>query len=263
MKKLKRFLCLFLSFTMFFSMTGCSSSSKKTDPKQVIQNAQKKNSELTSTNLTMNLDMTITTSGESIDAGIDMDCKTLGSGEAMQLAVNSTIHALGLSIPMDIYYKDGCAYISAMNQKMKQEIPVENLQNQMIPSTQTFSLPDEAYKSIAMEEDGSSQIITFTADGSQITDLVNSIFSLLQLQSYLEDTASYTIGDINGTVSVNKDGYLSEETLHIPMTVALPNVEDTNIELTCTITNHNPGEEVTIDFPDFSEYAQTDLSEFV
>lgn len=42
MKKLKKFFCFFLLITLSLYLVGCSASSKETDPKKVLENAQKR-----------------------------------------------------------------------------------------------------------------------------------------------------------------------------------------------------------------------------
>lgn len=260
MKKFKKLFCMFLVLILAMAAAGCSSS-KETDPQKVLENAQNKNSELTSSDLTLNIAMDITAAGESISMDMDMDCKSKGTGDTAQLAMTSTINTMGMGITMEMYYNDGYLYANILDQKLKQYIPLEDVQDQVIPSTQTFSLTGDALKELSMEQDGSNQKISFTADGSKMTDLVNMMIS--QLQSQLGDDVTYTVQDMTGTITVNSDGYLAEETFQIPMTITVPDVGDMSMDLTCTVTNHNPGEEVTIEFPDFSDYTESDLSSLV
>lgn len=261
MKKLRRIFCFILIFTMILSLAGCSSS-QESDPKKVLEDAQTKTGELTSRDLTMNMDMNINVAGESVSVGVDMDCQSAGSSDAdtSQLAMTGSVNAMGMEIPMEMYYKDGCMYLNILDQKLKQEMPLENAQNQIMSYAQSFALPADAYKEISMEASGSGQIISFTADGTKMTELVNTLLS--SLQSQLGEEAAYSIQDVTGTITVNSDGYITEETLHIPMSLNVSSTGDMSTELTCTMTNHNPGEEVTIDFPDFSEYVESDLSSF-
>ncbi len=66
MKKLQRIFYFLFLFTLSIALLGCASSKKEeTDPKKVLQTAQQKNSELSSNDLTMKLDMNIDVSGES------------------------------------------------------------------------------------------------------------------------------------------------------------------------------------------------------
>ena len=259
MKKFRRIFCFILIFAMTLSLVGCSSS-KETDPKKVLEDAQTKTGELTSRDLTMNMDMEINVAGESLSVGVDMDCKSAGSGDTAQLAMTGSVDAMGMGIPMEMYYKDGCMYLNILEQKLKQEVPLEDAQNQIMASAQSFALPADAYKEISMEAAGSDQVISFTADGTKMPELVNTLLSTLQSQ--LGEDASYSIQDVTGTITVNSDGYITEETLHIPMSLNVSSTGDMSTELTCTMTNHNPGEDVAIDFPDFSEYVESDLSSF-
>ena len=262
MKKLKKFFCFFLLITLSLYLVGCSASSKETDPKKVLENAQKKNSEMTSSDLTMKLDMDIDAAGQAFAVGMELNCKTTGGTDATQMAMTGTINSMGVSLPLEMYYKDNYMYLNLMNQKMKQEIPLDSIQNQVIPSTETFSLSADDYKTINMTENGSDQIITFTADGEKMTDFVNTILSSLKYQ--LGGDVTYSMQNITGSITINSDGYLTEETIKMPMTITVPEVGDMNMDMTCTMTVHNPGkDEVTIEFPDFSDYVESDLSSAV
>ncbi len=262
MKKLQRIFYFLFLFTLSIALLGCASSKKETDPKKVLQNAQQKNSELSSNDLTMKLDMNIDVSGKSLTMGMEMNCKSINDEASPQLALTGSIDSMGMSIPMEMYYKDNYLYLNILNQKMKQAMPLDDIKNQMIPSTQTFSLPEDAYKEISMTEDGSSQVITFTADGSKMTESVNSLLSTLQSQ--LGDNVSYTLNDVTGTITVNEEGYFTEEILHIPMTADIPESGEVTMDLTCTITIHDPGKnDLSIDFPDFSDFVESDLSNIV
>ena len=248
-----------LLLTAALFAAGCSSS-KETDPKKVLAAAQNKTGALTSRDLTMRMDMNIQAAGESLAVGVDMDCQSAGSEDNAQMAASATVQALGMEIPMEVYYKDGWMYLNILNQKLKQETSLENVQNTVPSSAQSLALPEDAYKEISMETSGSDQIVSFTADGTKMTELVHTLLS--SLQSQLGDDAAYSIQDASGTVTVNSDGYITEETLRIPMSINGLAAGDVDAELTCTMTNHNPGEDVTIEFPDFSDYTESDLSSF-
>lgn len=262
MKKIKKFVHLLLFISLFLCVMGCSPSSKETDPKKVLENAQKKNNELTSSDLTMNLDMKIHAAGQSLPMGLELNCKTKGNKDSIQFSMTGNISSMGVSIPMELYYKDNCIYLNLLNQKMKQEVPFDNLQKQIIPSTQTISLPIDAFKTINMEENSSNQVLSFTADGTKMTDFVNTILS--SLMSQLGEDVSYLMKDVTGSMTINSDGYISEATFQLPMSITVPDMGEMSMDLTYSMTLNNPGkQDITIDYPDFSDYTESDLSDFV
>lgn len=257
MKKLRRTMAMLLSLLMIGMFMGCAG--KESDPIEVMEAAQQKNSQLTSSDLTMTMDMAFSTSGLTMDMALDMDCKAVGSGEDTQLAMTGNVSAMGMELPMEMYYTDGYMYTNVLEQKVKQAMSLENAEEQIMTISSIGPLPQEAYKSLTMEEDGDNQVISFTADGTQMTDLVTNLLS--QFENQLGESGTYTIGDVTGTLTVNGDGYVASETLSIPLTMTVPDMGDMEMTMDCAITNHNPGQEVTISFPDFSDYIETDLSD--
>ena len=63
------------------------------------------------------------------------------------------------------------------------------------------------------------------------------------------------MGDVTGTALVNKDGYIAQESMTMVMTMTVEGQEIT-LTLNMDAVYNNPGQAVTVDFPDLSDFVE-------
>ena len=85
-----------------------------------------------------------------------------------------------------------------------------------------------------------------------------SILESMGLADMMGDT-NMTYDSMSGTMTVNEDGYMTSNNVSMAGTV---DVEGTpvNFELQMGLTYNNPGQAVTVEIPDASEYIEIDAS---
>lgn len=270
MRERKRIIWLFLIVALIFTSAGCGEqdAQKEEDPKEVYGAAVSKMNELNSLdfNCNINLDLSTSessTSSESLDLsnvsmGMDMKAKILNlNQDNMQMDADYSISISGLSIDANMYYTDGYFYSDIFNQKTKIPMDVQEMQKTAGTSTASTYLTEDSLKECTLtKNEDSTCTIQFTADGSKLKEFVKSAFSSMEdtLGGDEEVMDSFNISDVPGNCTINADGYITSQTLKLTLSDAA-NAENT-MTMDISITYNNPGSEVTVEFPDFSEYTE-------
>lgn len=234
------------------TMTGCG----KKDPFTVYSDAAKKMAELSSMEMTYDIDMTLELAGESMDMTTSSTAKMSGMNtDDMKINMAMKVGAQGQEMDMNVYYTDGYYYTDSMGTKMKYLMDLEQAQKELASTGLQTDMKKEDFKEISLED----QVLTFTIDGEKMSSLVDTAMS--SLQGLVQGTdASIDIGDVKGTASVNKDGYFEANTMTVPLTMDIMGTE-MKINMDMDYTYVNPGKEVTVEFPDdLADYQEIDMT---
>ena len=199
------------------TMTGCG----KKDPFTVYSDAAKKTAELSSMEMTYDIDMTLELAGESMDMTTSSTAKMSGMNtDDMKINMAMKVGAQGQEMDMNVYYTDGYYYADSMGTKMKYLMDLEQAQKELASTGLQTDMKKEDFKAISLED----QVLTFTIDGEKMSSLVDTAMS--SLQGLVQGTdASIDIGDVKGTASVNKDGYFETSTMTVPLTMDIMGTE--------------------------------------
>lgn len=234
------------------TMTGCG----KKDPFTVYSDAAKKTAELSSMEMTYDIDMALELAGESMDMTTSSTAKMSGMNtDDMKINMSMKVGAQGQEMDMNVYYTDGYYYADSMGTKMKYLMDLEQAQKELASTGLQTDMKKEDFKEISLED----QVLTFTIDGEKMSSLVDTAMS--SLQGLMQGTdASIDIGDVKGTASVNKDGYFETSTMTVPLTMDIMGTE-MKINMDMDYTYVNPGKEVTVELPDdLADYQEIDMT---
>ncbi len=238
------------------ALAGCG----KKDPYTVYEEASKKSSALESMELNSDMDMTLSAAGQSMDISSSTKAKMSGvNSENMLADMDVTLETGGQSMTMKSYYKDGYYFTESGGQKIKYAMDLAQMQSQLESSALKTDLKKEDFKEISMEKKDKDYVITFNLSGETMSSLVDSTLS--SLGDFLNSAdLKMEIADIAGTATVNKDGYFSDMTMKMPLTITIQDQEMT-MDMNLSATYVNPGKEVTVEIPDnLDDYLEIDMS---
>lgn len=227
---------------------GCGS--KELTAEEVMEKATAKQQEMTSMDADAVMSMAMEADGQSIDYDMDMNIKAdqLNSDD-MKMYLEMDMNILGQDMSTTAYYEGGYYYVDSMGTKMKMEMDLSEV-NQMVSQNSAFSqIPTEAYKTLEMTEEDGNYVITYVADGSKMTEMIDELMGSM-LSSTLGETSDMDIslGDVSGTMTVNKDFYVIDQTMQLDMAMSMEGTEiSTSVDMDMVL--NNPGEAVTVEEP--------------
>lgn len=252
MRKRSQGMILLVILSMLLSLTACG---KKQTPQEVYAAAFEKQAAMTDMDMSMQIDITMTAEGESMDMTVETDAKIQNQNtEDMVMDMSMAVGMSGLTVDMQIYYSEGYYLMEIMGQKMKYPMSLEEIMEQ-VPASQ--EAPVEALGNMTMEETDGNQKITFQADVTKLTE-IESYVSMLETMGMTGEEMK--LESMDGSMVVNEDGCLLSMTTHIVYEMEIegtPVAYDMNLD----IVYNNPGQPVTIEVPDLSEYTEIDPSE--
>ena len=73
------------------------------------------------------------------------------------------------------------------------------------------------------------------------------------------DESGMTYESLNGTVTINKDGYIASNAMHIGGSME-ESGQKMDFTMDISVTFNNPGQDVTIDLPNADDYMEVDPS---
>lgn len=231
---------------MVLTFAACGQTKKKT-AEEVYAEAVAKNAALTSTQADMTMDIDMDMGGMSLGMKMDMVMKMKKADDKYEMAMTGGTTVMGQSIDMAVYYKDGYTYTNAMGTKVKQATPLEEIAKQAESMTME-SAPVDYLENLAMTEaDG---VTTLTYDISQ--DKMKEYFDEAMKatgESTIPEGTEMTFESMSGTATVNKDGYITAETVDMVFSMVM---EGQEVKCTAKVdmTYVDPGQDFAIEFPE-------------
>lgn len=260
---MKKIMSMLLVIVMLFAMTGCSkekNNKEEKDPKVLFEQAMENMQKLNSSDMSLDMDMMMAYGEESIEMSMQTEVIVQDIGkETMKMSMPMTMEMLGESVNMDIYYVDGYYYMDMLGMKMKTPMDLAEIQKTYESSTGMANMNVEAMKEFSLEEKDGLYVISFVGDNEKMMDYTKSAMASIQ-NAYGTDLSSFELKEIKGNVTVNKDGYITEEVIEMSMNMSM---EEETIETSyvMTIAYNNPGKEATVELPDLSGYQEVALTE--
>ena len=257
---MKKITALFLSILMILSLGACQ---KAANPEDVYASAVDKMSKLDSVDMDMDMKIKADAGGFSMEIQVDMGIQQVKkSNSDLQLKTTMGMSLAGQELGASIYYRDGTCYVntemSGMAQKVKADVDVEEILEKYGNSTSMMTLKPETLKDLKGErQSDGSYVFTYSADADDLKDFMNSFSDTMGNSADMDDLK---INAITGETVVNKEGYISSMNLVLDCSAAEEG-QEVNMTLEIDATINNPGGEVVIDFPDFSDYEEVDSSE--
>lgn len=265
MKKLRRLPAVMIAVLVLLSATaGCM---KEKDPldvkngaglpagkdaKELYEEAVKRLEEQTALDYTLDIGISHEDGGETdtIDMKYDIQSE-MTDGKLSKMVMQGNYVTSGTQgYGMEVYLLDEYFYLNVAGMKIKlKTTDLEDLAGIVdVPVQEPFEA-DVFTKMTAEEKDGST-VIRFTADGARILEEIEGTMGSVSFTTGGENAfEGITFGEVEGSVTISKDGDLAETALTLPMSV-----EQETAVITYHIVYRNPGEPVTFEFPDFNGY---------
>ena len=258
MKTKNRILAAVLAVVLAFGLTACGGGGKE-DAKDVYKAAMEKMNSLESMAAGMDITVKMSDGSGSMDITMDAEMKIQDiKKESMALSMDMNVGMSGITMAMQAYYADGWYMMETMGQKMKYQMPLEDAMGQAAMS-QGMDL--SALGEITMEEKNGEKTLSYQADIAKMKDA--------NTEEYLSFLDSLGLGDladtgltyetVEGTMTVNSEGYATSNTIHIVASIE-EDGQSMEMDINVAVTYENPGQDVTVEIPDASEFTEIDPS---
>ena len=265
MKKLRRLPAVMIAVLVLLSaIAGCM---KEKDPldvkngaglpagkgaKELYEEAVKRLEEQTALDYTLDIGISHEDGGETDTIDMKYDIQSgMTDGKLSKMVMQGNYVTSGTQgYGMEVYLLDEYFYLNVAGMKIKlKTTDLEDLAGIVdVPVQEPFEA-DVFTKMTAEEKDGST-VIRFTADGARILEKIEGTMGSVSFTTGGENAfEGITFGEVEGSVTISKDGDLAETALTLPMSV-----EQETAVITYHIVYRNPGEPVTFEFPDFNGY---------
>ncbi len=258
MKNVKKAMSWLIVLVMVCSLVGCGKETKKPTAEEVYKAAYEKVNQMNDMDATMDMDIIMTAEGESIEMGVESDILMEDiNKETMRMNIGMAMDMLGMTIDIQAYYVDGYYLMELMGQKMKYVMSLEDAMGQT-STVQEVNL--EAMSEITMVEEEENRVISYKVDGTKLKEgYMESILSNMEGMGMSSEEAmeAITFQEISGTMTVNGEGYATEISMDMSFTMEM---EGTVIDCQAIVEMeyHNPGQDVTVEIPDPSDYIEVD-----
>ncbi len=187
---------------------------------------------------------------DTIDMNYEIQSET-ADGKLSKMVMHGNYVTSGTQgYGMEVYLLDGYFYLNVAGMKIKvKTTELEDLSGIVDVSVQEPFEADVFTKMTAEEKDGAT-VIRFTADGVRILEKIEASMGSVSFATGGENAfEGITFGEVEGSVTISRDGDLAETELTLPMSV-----QQETARITYHIVYRNPGEPVTFEFPDFNGY---------
>ena len=275
-KGMKKLSALIMALALAFSVTACSGGNNKSDSssedtgrtaQEILESNLEKSKDMKDVDMTMAVKYVYETSSEDSSSSdsssedsssqtisMNYDAKISDSGEDnMKMAMEGALSASGVSIDMNIYYSDGYYYLNMMDQKMKQQMDVSNLQKQISSTTSQSQLPVDNYKNIVVsQDDDGNTVLDYELNEDGLNEYIQMAAD--QISSASGNTASsddldgIRISSFSGTRTLDKDDNTLKDSAEFVMVSS--SYEGETVTVTMDVTYNNPGKSVTVTLPD-------------
>ena len=147
--------------------------------------------------------------------------------------------------------------MEAAGQKFKYAMDIEGMMEIMEQNMGGGTVEADYMKEVKVKKDGDNQILTFTADASKMDSYVQEVMGSMASMPGLEGV-TYTIKEVSGEATVDKDGYFSQIKMKMVMDMSMSG-ESISMDMDMDTVYHNIGQPVEITAPaDLDSYQEID-----
>ena len=137
-----------------------------------------------------------------------------------------------------------------MGEKIKVASTLEDAMS--MANTTTGPLEEDIIQNIQATKENGVTTLSFSVDGTKMTDYVESQMAVMQ---DMTDMGEIAIGEVTGVMKINEEGYPTEVTMELPYTMTIEG-ETITVDMSIEMAYNNPGQPVTMNFPDFSAFVE-------
>ena len=249
---MRKFLALTLAGAMVLTFAACGKTKKTAE--EVYAEAVAKTSALNATQANMTMDMDMDMGGMSIGMKMDMVVKVKKADNKFEMATTGGTSIMGQDIDIETYYKDGYSYTNAMGAKMKQAMDLEAIAEQAESMTMN-SAPVEYLENLAMTEADGVTTLTYTISKEKMKEYFDEAMQIAG-ESTIPEGVEMAFESMNGTATVNKDGYITASTVDMVFNMAIEG-QEVKAAVKADMTYVDPGQDFEIQFPeDLDDYIE-------
>lgn len=252
---MKRIIAIIVSLSICLSMlAACDNPNLDKNAYELYQNMTKAMAEVKSIDMDMSMTMSITADelNESMSISGNMKQVTL-SETNIEMATNLQTSMSGITLSMNLYYKEGTAYIDIMGQKIKSPMSIDEAMSQTV-EMDVVDFPENAIKDFKISSVNNNTRIELTLNGESVSDIMDQAMSIVEETGLSIDDMEVNIGDILFDVIIDSKNML--KSYHVIYEMTMTYMDETasiKMDMTLTVNSYN---NVTITFP-------TDLSTYV
>ncbi len=251
MNRMKKLAVCVLALCLALSLFGCGAEDIYSEYRKAVE----KTNGLESLDVTMNMKMDIATSGMTISAPMEARVRGIQkNGKPEEMLVDMTMSLMGQEVTASMYYKDGVCYTATQGVKVKESMSADAFQadsgDVSIPE-----FPEDILKQATRTQENGESKVSVTFDGEKTREIL-----LDMIASSLEDgglqMTELKLSDVDFSYTINKDGYVSEYAMKFNMS-GKSNQADASVAMDIQMRFRNPGEKVSIQAPDLSQYVDS------
>lgn len=161
-------------------------------------------------------------------------------------------------ITYSMYYLDGYSYIDMMGQKMKMPMPMADLMQKSMTSSNAFDVPVDLIKDLNLWNEGENRVIGFTIDENRMNEYVQNVLSAAGLGSIL-DGFGLNLRNMRGEYVVNPNNDMIKMRLKMDMDMTMDG-ETITMTMDGDVGIADPGQPVDVPLPNIAEYVDVTAS---
>jgi len=159
---------------------------------------------------------------------------------------------LGTETEGSIYYENGWSYTNMSGQKIKQEMPLGDMMNNMAGLTNSFVTTLDYMDDLSLTTDGENRILNYTINDARINEYLDLALSSAGMSSMMDD-ATISIRNASGNYVINPDGYCINAKVYMDMIMTMYG-ETIQVSVDAHVGYANPGQPVSFTAPNTAEY---------
>ena len=232
------------------SNAGEGTSKPQVSSYEVINAALENNEKLDSMNMEMQMDISISMEGQTIDVPMTVTCKAKNvTSDSPIVQTHIATSVLGQKSNVDMYQEGTWAYITTQGQSFKTDISEENPYDQLGSSQDIMmDLPEELLKDFPMTQNSDgSQTVTITIPNETFESIYGDLLESINSTSSAGTATSVSVKDATVKITV-KQGYVVEYSMNFEMDMTVSGY-DASSRVTASVKFIDPGQDVIITPP--------------
>lgn len=261
--KLKGLAAATLSLVMLCSAPAYANEA---DAAAVYQEMEAKAKELTDINAYYDFRIDVSDGTETTGGRLEMNMKANNMTDPenlkchmyMRLTMDGADGALPAVITGSIYMMDEMYYLDLLGQKVKYEMPVSDIINNVQATMGTMDTSLDYMENLALYTEGEDRVVSYTMNEGAMNDLLRNVLTMTGMPGGQAGTG-ITYRDVSGEYVINNDGYYTKARTKMTMDMTVGG-DKVTVRLDGDVGVVDPGQSVSVPEPNPAEYQLIDLS---